>query len=518
MTDALWALLGKATIDTLIMVVASTALAVLVGVPLGVALILTAVDGLTPSPVVNRGLGAVVNIGRSLPFIILLVLVAPLTRTVTGTTIGPIAAIVPLTLAAIPFLARLVETALREVDGGKVDAAVAMGATTGQIVRVVYLPEALPALVSGVTVTFVSLIGYSAMAGAIGGGGLGDVAIRYGYQRYNLTVTLVTVVLLLALTQLVQLVGDRLAPSTTADAHSPQTPHLSPTPSGTARVPAYPKASPPMRPLTTIAVTVAAATLALTGCSSAQTPAQSDPNAAIKVGVSPVPHGEILAAVIEDQAAAAGLKVEAVEFNDYVQPNEALQSGAVDANYFQHKPYLEEQSRSRGYDFVALKAVHLEPLGLYSQKVRSVNALRDGASVGIPNDPSNGGRALKLLAAKGLITLKSTGDAAPTVIDIEKNDHHLQIKEVEAAQLPRSLADLDAAVINGNYAIGARLSPKKDAIALEDAKDNPYANILVVKKGRENDERLTKLADLLCSPATKALIEKKYDGAIVPAC
>lgn len=190
----------------------------------------------------------------------------------------------------------------------------------------------------------------------------------------------------------------------------------------------------------------------------------------------------------------------------------------MDANYFQHKPYLEQQSKSRGYDFVTLTAVHMEPLGLYSQKVNRIDALRDGASIGIPDDPSNGGRALTLLATKGLITLKSSGDAAPTVIDIEKNDHHLQIKEVQAAQLPRSLDDLDAAMVNGNYAMSAGLSPRKDAIAMEDARNNPYANVLVVKKGRENDERLKKLADLLCSPATKTLIEKKYDGAVIPAC
>lgn len=211
MSQAMIDLLVQATLQTLQMVLVGTALAAVLGVPLGVLLVLTAPGGLTPRPALHHVLGWVVNVGRSLPFIILLVLVAPLTRVVVGTTIGSVAAIVPLTLGAVPFLARLVETSLREVHSGKVDAAVAMGATTGQVVRTVLLPEALPGLVSGITVTFVALIGYSAMAGAIGGGGLGDVAIRYGYQRYDLIVMIATVVLLVALTQIAQLFGDRLS-------------------------------------------------------------------------------------------------------------------------------------------------------------------------------------------------------------------------------------------------------------------------------------------------------------------
>lgn len=211
MTPALWNLIGQATLETLWMVAAATAVALIVGIPVGVLLERSSETGLAPRKPLHAVLDAAVNIGRSLPFVILLILIAPVTRAVTGTTIGPTAAIVPLSLGAIPFYARLVETALREVQGGKVDAAVAMGATPATIVRSVLLPEALPSLVSAATVTFVTLVGYSAMAGAIGGGGLGDVAIRYGYQRFDMTVTLVTVAILVAITQLVQLLGDRLS-------------------------------------------------------------------------------------------------------------------------------------------------------------------------------------------------------------------------------------------------------------------------------------------------------------------
>ncbi len=204
---ALW----QATVETGYMVSVSMVLAVALGIPLGVLLLLTAPDGLRPQRVVNAVVGAVVNMGRSVPFIVLLVLVAPVTRLVTGTTIGSTATIVPLTIAAVPFFARLVEASLREVHPGKVEAARAMGASTRQIVRTVLLPEARPGLIAAATVTLIALISYSAMAGAIGGGGLGDFAIRYGYQRFDTAVTVATVVVLLVMVQLLQSAGDRLA-------------------------------------------------------------------------------------------------------------------------------------------------------------------------------------------------------------------------------------------------------------------------------------------------------------------
>ena len=197
--------------ETAWMVGVATLLTAVGGLLVGVLLVLTDKGGLLPAPPVNAILGLVVNVGRSLPFIILLVLVAPLTRGIVGTTIGSTATIVPLTIGAVPFLARLVETSLREVAHGKVEATLAMGARRRDVVRTVLLPEALPSLVAGVTVTVVALISYSAMAGAIGGGGLGDFAIRYGYQQFRTDITLATVVLLLVVVQLLQWAGDRWA-------------------------------------------------------------------------------------------------------------------------------------------------------------------------------------------------------------------------------------------------------------------------------------------------------------------
>lgn len=206
-----WPRLAQASLTTLYMVEASTFLTVLLGLPLGVLLVLSDKRGLRPRPLLNKLLGAVVNLTRSLPFIILLVVLIPFTRWIVGTSIGPTAAIVPLTLAAVPFFARVTESALREVPSGVIEAAQAMGSSDWQIVRKVMIKEAMPGLVLGIALTLISLVGYSAMAGAVGGGGLGDLAIRYGYQRFETEVMLATVVLLVAFVQVVQSVGDRIA-------------------------------------------------------------------------------------------------------------------------------------------------------------------------------------------------------------------------------------------------------------------------------------------------------------------
>ncbi|MFF5205988.1 methionine ABC transporter permease [Streptosporangium sp. NPDC000396] len=209
--DEMAPLLWESAGQTAQMVAWSTLFTVLIGLPLGVALVVTDRDGLFPSWALNRMLGLIVNIGRSLPFIVLMIAVIPLTRLIVGTTIGTAASVVPLTLGAAPFFARLVETALREVGRDKVQAAQAMGASATTIVGKVLLPEAMSGLVAGLTVTVVALISYSAMAGAIGGGGLGDLAIRYGYQRFETTLMVVTVVVLIIIVQLVQTLGDTIA-------------------------------------------------------------------------------------------------------------------------------------------------------------------------------------------------------------------------------------------------------------------------------------------------------------------
>ena len=210
----LWILVFGATMETLSMVFFSTLFSLILGLPLGILLSATSGEdqgGIIPHPVLNNVLGRIVNVLRSFPFIILMILLFPLSRLLIGTSIGTTATIVPLSIAAAPFVARVIETALKEVDPGVVQAARAMGSTNFQIVRKVLIPEALPSLVSGVTLTIINLIGYSAMAGAIGGGGLGDLAIRYGYQRFRGDIMFIAVVIILVLVEIIQVIGNKIS-------------------------------------------------------------------------------------------------------------------------------------------------------------------------------------------------------------------------------------------------------------------------------------------------------------------
>ncbi|MBK0003283.1 methionine ABC transporter permease [Erwinia sp. S38] len=211
--EDLWQLMLQATLETLYMVGFSGLFTLVIGLPLGVLLFISRRDSILPLPRVNAVLGAIVNVGRSLPFLVLLIALIPTTRFIVGTTLGSSAAIVPITIGAVPFFARIVESALDEVAKGRIEAMLSMGGNDWHVVSKVLLPEALPALLAGVTLTVVMLIGFSSLAGVIGGGGLGDLAIRYGYQRFNQPVMIATVVVLIALVQVVQMTGDRLVRS-----------------------------------------------------------------------------------------------------------------------------------------------------------------------------------------------------------------------------------------------------------------------------------------------------------------
>ena len=238
----------------------------------------------------------------------------------------------------------------------------------------------------------------------------------------------------------------------------------------------------------------------------------------VKVGASVTPHAEILNAV-KDELKAAGYDLEVVEFTDYVLPNTALEQGDLDANYFQHTPYLENFNEENGTHLVSVGKIHYEPFGIYAGKTFDLSAIPEGGSIAIPNDGTNEARALLLLEAQGLIKLKEGITFTATVLDIAENPKNLSIKEIEAAQLARSLQDVDAAVINGNYAIQAGLKVK-DALAIED-KDSiaadTYANVLVVKEGHENDEATKALLAALQSDTAKKFMEEKYEGAVIAA-
>ncbi|MEU1864892.1 MetQ/NlpA family ABC transporter substrate-binding protein [Streptomyces gardneri] len=271
-----------------------------------------------------------------------------------------------------------------------------------------------------------------------------------------------------------------------------------------------------------IAATAALA-LGLTACGTSSDPSSAkdsagsgDTSKPLVVAASPTPHADILNFVKDNLAEKEGLKLEVKEFTDYVLPNTATQSGQVDANFFQHKPYLDDFNQKNKTTIVPVVNVHLEPLGLYSKNIKSVKDITAGQTIAVPNDTTNGGRALQLLAENGLITIKPGVGTNAKLSDIT-DKKGLEFKELEAATVPRALNDVDAAVINGNYAIEAKLSPAKDAIALEKAEGNPYANFLAVKEGNEKDARVQKLAKLLNSPEVKKYMEDTYKGSVIPA-
>ncbi len=259
----------------------------------------------------------------------------------------------------------------------------------------------------------------------------------------------------------------------------------------------------------------AAAVLTLAACGQGAGKKAGGEGAPLLVGATAVPHAEILEQV-KPILAAEGVPIEIKVFNDYVQPNVQLAEKRLDVNYFQTKPYLDEFNTARGTSLITVAGIHVEPLGLYSRKHKTLAELPNGAQVVLPNDASNTGRALLLLQAAGLITLKDPQNPLQTVRDIAANPKGLKFQEVEAATIPRILPQVDGAVINTNYALDAGLKPKTDALQLEGA-DNPYVNYLVARPDNQDDPRVQALAKALRGQAIKEFIASKYEGAVIPA-
>lgn len=235
----------------------------------------------------------------------------------------------------------------------------------------------------------------------------------------------------------------------------------------------------------------------------------------LTVAATAVPHAEILE-FIKPTLAAEGVDLKIRVFTDYVQPNVQVAEKRLDANYFQTKPYLDEFNKGKGTNLQAVVGVHIEPFGAYSSKHKSLAEIPDGANVAIPNEASNGGRALLLLAKSGLITLKDPANPLSSLRDIATNPKHLKFREIEAATLPRILGQVDLALINTNYALDAKLDPTKDALAIEDAK-SPYVNYLVARPDNQDTPAIRKLAAALTSSAVRDFIARQYKGAVLPA-
>ncbi|HZK06157.1 MAG TPA: MetQ/NlpA family ABC transporter substrate-binding protein [Actinomycetaceae bacterium] len=288
-----------------------------------------------------------------------------------------------------------------------------------------------------------------------------------------------------------------------------------------------------------LAAAVAALSLALAGCGgngddggttdggTATTPAgdaQTDATGeadgetlTISVGATPVPHAQILTWISDNIAADAGLEIEIVEFTDYPFGNRALSEGEFDANYFQHLPYFDEQVAEFGYDIQASVGIHIEPYGVYSETITDIADLPEGGTISVPNDPSNQARALWLLEDAGVFTLNDSVDN-PTIYDVDDNPKGIQLTELDAAQLATTLQDVDASVINGNYALDAGLVPSEDAIVLESGEDNPYANVVAYRSEDVDSEAIAALIELLTSEDVRAYIEQTWpNGEVIPA-
>ncbi|GAA1806155.1 MetQ/NlpA family ABC transporter substrate-binding protein [Nesterenkonia flava] len=239
----------------------------------------------------------------------------------------------------------------------------------------------------------------------------------------------------------------------------------------------------------------------------------------LTVGVSPVPHGQILQFINDELAEEAGLSLQIEEFTDYQIPNEALDSGELDANYFQHEPWFDAEVEQHGYDIVHFEGVHIEPFALYSSQYDDVADLPEGATIALNNDPSNQARGLVLLQDAGLITLDSGVDEqSATILDVQDNPQDFTFIEADAAALTRTLDDVDAAVINGNFAMEAGLSPTEDGLLVESGEDNPYANFLAVRSEDEDNEAIATLQELLTSDEVRDYIEENWtDGEVLPA-
>lgn len=265
-----------------------------------------------------------------------------------------------------------------------------------------------------------------------------------------------------------------------------------------------------MKKFTLVTLIIILVSTSLVGCSKSE-----NSDNLIRMGVSPRPHRELIE-FIEEDLKEEGIELKIIEFDDYIKPNLALAEKELDANFFQHEPYMNNFKEEKNIEIISIGGVHIEPMGLYSTKFETIDELEDGSEIAFPNDPTNGGRALLLLEKYGLIKLDSNAGILATENDIIENPKKLKFTALEAAYLPRVLNEVDGAIINGNYALEASLVPTEDSLILEE-KDSPYANIIAIRTGEEKEDKYIKLMKVLQSEKVKKFIEENYGGGVIPA-
>lgn len=474
-------LLLKATWETIYIVFVSSLISLFAGSLLGTLLFLTREKEALEHRFLHQSLSMIVNVTRSIPFIILMISIIPLTRFLVGTTIGSNAAIVPLALSAIPFYARICENAFAEIPSGLIETAHSLGVTTPQLIFKILIPESLPSLIRGLTLTIIALIGYSAMAGTVGGGGLGELAINYGYQRFDAVVTFETVLVLVLIVQGVQYAGDYLAQERR------------------------------LKPLLLVSLL-----LAFLSFGSQLYPYFYTPKEELKIGVASGWSEEVMKVASKIAREQYQLQLKIIPFNDYALPNTALANGNINANIFQHLPYLEAQNKAMGYKLVPIAKTFVYPMGFYSRKITNLTELKNGALIALPNDPSNEGRSLLLLQKAGLLQLKKGAGTLASLKDIRSNPHDFRFKLLDAAQLPRVLKDAELVALTNDYISAAGF--KTNQAVLREGADSLYANIIVVRDIDQSNPLLEKLVKIMHSPAVLAKTEELFpEGGAIAA-
>ena len=489
-----------ATKETLYMTFVSMFFVILIGILIGLMLFYFSKSD---KPGFKFGYGAVSlisNTFRSVPFIILMILLFPVVKALIGTMLGPSAAVPALVLSAAPFYARLVDIAFREVDQGVLEASEAMGANRLQIIFKVLIPESLPALISGSTVTTITMIGFTAMAGAVGAGGLGTLAYQAGFMGNDYSIIMLATILILLIVFIVQWFGDVLVKL--IDKRNTSSEEVSGKKIGASFG---------------LIVVVAASLFFLVGNSGeADTKAPTPVKDKLVVGASTTPHAEILEEA-KPLLKEKGYDLEIKVFQDFVLPNKALAEKELDANYFQHIPYLEKEIEDKHYDFANAGAIHLEKMAFYSKSVKKLDDIKEGATVLVSNSQTDWGRVITMLQDAKLIKVKEGTDlVTATFDDIAENPKNLTFKyDIDPAIMTTAYQNNegDLIAINANFAENIGLNPEKDGVIIE-SNNSPYANVIATRTKDKDDKRVKALIDVLHSKEIKEFINKKWNGTI----
>lgn len=508
---AQWDTFCTSIVETIVMLAWSGVFVFVFGLILGVALTVTREGGILENRPLWQVLDKVTNVFRSIPFIILLAALLPVSRLIMGTAIGVPGAIVPLVVGAIPFFARQVEVSLAEIDSGLVEAAEAMGCSPLDIIWRVYLHESVSSLARVTTVTLISLLNLTAMAGAVGAGGLGNFAIQYGKDRNQLDVIYITVLVLIVMVSIIQIAGNAVA-RTSSPAHRAAKAAAAQSGSDTGTVTISKRA---------LGIGAAVAAVAVIGgifaFNALSTPAAAE-RVTVKMGVTGTIYEELYAPA-KAKLAKEGIDLEIVQFSDYTTPNAALADGDIDLNSFQHRIFFATELEKKGYELTNIANTFIQPLNLYSANLDSIDQLATGDKVAIPDDVTNGGRALKVLEAAGLIELSDDAGFNPTVADITANPKDIEIVQIAANNIPSILPDVAAGIVNGNYAIDNNLS--HDDVIYEDSNldEEQYWNLTACRTSDLSDpakvEVYRKVIEAYQSTSTTDVYDNTYGGNFI---